>query len=102
MNKPQTFPADQIDARGSAYPTGPRVIAIVTDAWRPQVNGVVRTLTKTCDVLRGRGHKVTVISPDQYRSFPAPAYPEIRLALTMPGEVGRRLTNIAPFLNVVL
>ncbi|MGB3473069.1 MAG: glycosyltransferase family 1 protein [Erythrobacter sp.] len=74
----------------------PRSIAIVTDAWHPQTNGVVRTLSTTCDVLRAQGHEVTVISPQDYRSFPAPTYPEIRLALTWPGAVGRQLARIRP------
>lgn len=76
--------------------SGPGSIAIVTDAWHPQTNGVVRTLATTCDVLRRWGHQVTVISPEGYRSLPAPTYPEIRLALTAPGAVGRRLARIAP------
>ncbi|MBV7265629.1 glycosyltransferase family 4 protein [Erythrobacter ani] len=74
----------------------PQSVAIVTDAWHPQVNGVVRTLAVTSEVLRQWGHDVTVISPQQYRSFPAPTYPEIRLALTWPGAVGRQLRKIAP------
>lgn len=74
----------------------PQSIAIVTDAWYPQVNGVVRTLFTTCDILRQWGHDVTIISPEQYRSFPAPTYPEIRLALTAPGSVGRQLARIGP------
>ncbi|MBD2843244.1 glycosyltransferase family 1 protein [Erythrobacter sp. KMU-140] len=74
----------------------PQSIAIVTDAWHPQVNGVVRTLAVTSEMLRQWGHEVTVISPQQYRSVPAPTYPEIRLALTLPGAVGRQLRRIAP------
>jgi glycosyltransferase involved in cell wall biosynthesis len=74
----------------------PSSIAIVTDAWHPQTNGVVRTLSTTCEVLRGWGHQVTVISPEGFPSIPAPTYPEIRLALTAPGTVGRRLARIAP------
>lgn len=79
-------------------PTGfePQSIAIVTDAWHPQVNGVVRTLSTTCDLLRSRGHDVTVISPQDYLSMPAPTYPEIRLAMTMPGAAGRALARIKP------
>lgn len=56
-------------------------IAIATDAWAPQVNGVVRTLEMTVKLLRERGHDVTVISPDQFRTLPCPGYGEIRLAL---------------------
>ncbi|MEL7199417.1 MAG: glycosyltransferase family 1 protein [Pseudomonadota bacterium] len=74
----------------------PQSIAIVTDAWHPQVNGVVRTLSTTCDMLRGWGHDVTVISPQDYQSLPAPTYPEIRLAMTWPGAVGRKLAKIQP------
>jgi glycosyltransferase involved in cell wall biosynthesis len=77
-------------------PDLPRSIAIVTDAWHPQTNGVVRTLTTTCEVLRRWGHEVTAISPDQYPSIPAPTYPEIRLALTWPGATGRALARIRP------
>lgn len=88
MNRHAAIPVDA--------PPLPRSIAIVTDAWHPQTNGVVRTLTTTCEVLRGWGHDVTVISPDQYRSIPAPSYPEIRLAFTAPGAVGRRLAAIQP------
>lgn len=68
----------------------------MTDAWHPQTNGVVRTLATTCAVLRERGHEVTIISPDNYKSLPAPTYPEIRLALTWPGAVGRELARTAP------
>ncbi|KWV91383.1 glycosyltransferase family 1 protein [Erythrobacter sp. YT30] len=82
--------------RGSSGHPTPRSIAIVTDAWHPQVNGVVRTLSTTCDILRQWGHEVTVISPDQYMSFPAPTYPEIRLALTWPGATGRALARTKP------
>jgi len=69
-------------------------IALVTDAWAPQVNGVVRTLSAVTRELRARGHDVTVISPDQFASMPCPSYPEIRLALARRGDVGRRLAAI--------
>lgn len=71
-------------------------IVIVTDAWTPQMNGVVRTLMTTVDHLRDRGHQVTVISPDQFRSLPCPTYPEIRLGLATPGMVGKVIAGIAP------
>jgi glycosyltransferase involved in cell wall biosynthesis len=56
-------------------------ILIATDAWEPQVNGVVRTLTRTVAELRTMGHAVEVISPDQFTTLPMPTYPEIRLAM---------------------
>jgi glycosyltransferase involved in cell wall biosynthesis len=71
-------------------------IAIITDAWAPQVNGVVRTLSSVTQRLRSLGHEVLVISPDQYASIPCPSYPEIRLALTTRHAVGTRLDDFAP------
>jgi glycosyltransferase involved in cell wall biosynthesis len=56
-------------------------IVIATDAWEPQVNGVVRTLTRTIAELRAMGHAVQVISPDMFPTLPMPTYPEIKLAL---------------------
>ena len=71
-------------------------IAIITDAWAPQVNGVVRTLTAITERLRALGHELLVVSPDQYASIPCPSYPEIRLALTTRYGVGSRLSEFAP------
>jgi glycosyltransferase involved in cell wall biosynthesis len=65
-------------------------IVIVSDAWLPQVNGVVRTLTRTIEELGHLGHETQVISPDLFPSFPCPTYAEIRLAV-MPR---RRLTRL--------
>ena len=56
-------------------------ILLATDAWEPQVNGVVRTLTRTVAECRAMEHEVEVISPDQFKTLPMPTYPEIRLAL---------------------
>ena len=71
-------------------------IALITDAWLPQMNGVVRTLTTVIAELRQRGHVVEVISPDLYRSFPCPSYPEIRLAWAGPRQVGRHIEQFGP------
>ena len=54
-------------------------ILIVTDAWEPQVNGVVRTLQATIGELRAAGHEVEVISPDLFRSIPCPSYSSLRI-----------------------
>jgi glycosyltransferase involved in cell wall biosynthesis len=56
-------------------------VLIVTDAWLPQVNGVVRTLTTVVDELRAMGHVVEVIAPDRFRTIPCPTYSDIPLAL---------------------
>jgi glycosyltransferase involved in cell wall biosynthesis len=62
-------------------------IAIITDAWHPQVNGVVRTHTHLLAELGKMGHEVLLVSPDLFRSFPCPTYPEIRLAV----GIGKKL-----------
>lgn len=65
-------------------------IAIVTDAWHPQVNGVVRTVVSLVDELRAIGHTVEVIDPTRFRTVACPTYREIRLAV-LPG---RRLRGV--------
>jgi len=71
-------------------------IAIVTDAWLPQINGVVRTLGKLCGELEKRGHEICLITPSDFRTLPCPSYPEIRLAV-MPGRgVRKALDDFAP------
>lgn len=74
----------------------PLRIAIVTDAWRPQVNGVVRTLTDTMRELALAGHAIELIAPERFTTFPCPTYPEIRLSLAGAGAVGRMLDAFRP------
>lgn len=83
----------QIKARAT---TVPRRIAIVTDAWTPQMNGVVRTLIETGLQVQARGIAVDVIAPDRFRSIPCPTYPEIRLALACTRRVAALLRAMAP------
>jgi len=72
-------------------------ILLVTDAWHPQVNGVVRTLDKTMTQLRERGHDVEVIAPsDGYFTMPLPTYPDIRLAPFAYRDVKRRMIEFEP------
>ncbi len=59
-------------------------LIIATDAWEPQVNGVVRTLQATISELRRRSIDVKVVHPEQFRTFGLPTYPDIRLAVTTP------------------
>jgi hypothetical protein len=65
-------------------------IAIVTDAWKPQVNGVVTTLSETARCLKADGHVVRLFTPLDFLRIPCPTYPEIRLSL-LPG---RRLSGM--------
>jgi glycosyltransferase involved in cell wall biosynthesis len=67
-------------------------VLIISDAWHPQVNGVVRTMDIVARHLRASGDAVEVIGPDRFRSVPAPSYPEIRLALA-PGRRLRALVD---------
>lgn len=71
-------------------------IAICTDAWHPQVNGVVRTLAATVDRLVARGHEVELITPGQFRTLPLPGYSEIRLAMAPRFGTRRTLADFAP------
>ncbi len=71
-------------------------ILIISDAWEPQVNGVVRTLQSVARELEQMGRQVGFITPDQYRSVPCPTYPEIRLAMTRAKTVGERIACFAP------
>lgn len=65
-------------------------ILIVTDAWYPQINGVVRTLCQVRGELQALGHTVEIIGPDRFRTVPLPTYSEIRVAL----GAGRRLRKL--------
>lgn len=71
-------------------------IVIATDAWHPQVNGVVRSLAMTVDCLSRLGHEVEVIDPSRFRGIPCPTYPEIRLAVGCGNAVRRLLDEIRP------
>lgn len=71
-------------------------IALATDAWLPQVNGVVRTLSMTVRTLRARGHDVLTLTPDQFRTVPCPTYPEIRLAVACRRAIERALDSFDP------
>ncbi len=71
-------------------------VVIVTDAWYPQINGVVTSLARTREELEKLGHAVHVVDPGQFRSIPCPTYPEIRLALLPARKVARLLEHAAP------
>ena len=71
-------------------------ILLASDAWQPQVNGVVRTLLTTRETLQALGHEVQVVSPEGQATLPCPGYPEIRLTLR-PGRAVRRAMRQGPF-----
>src|SRR6185503_19635 len=71
-------------------------IAIVSDAWLPQVNGVVRTLDTVRGELGAMGHTVEIIGPDRFRTWPCPTYPEIRLAILPKRRLAALIRRFAP------
>ncbi|MHB0865416.1 MAG: glycosyltransferase family 4 protein [Minisyncoccota bacterium] len=71
-------------------------ILLVTDAWAPQVNGVVRVLQALIPRLHARGYEVVVMEPGQFRTVSFPFYPEIRLALFARRRVGHVLKELQP------
>ena len=71
-------------------------ILVATDAWHPQVNGVVRTLSHVAREAQTLGAEVEFLSPDQFWTLPMPSYPEIRLALLGPGDIERCLERVRP------
>ena len=71
-------------------------ILIVTDAWEPQVNGVVRTLKTTARELTKMNHEVRFLTPLDFRTLPCPTYPEIRLSLFPQGGVNRQIREFDP------
>jgi glycosyltransferase involved in cell wall biosynthesis len=71
-------------------------ILIVTDAWRPQINGVVRSLERLSEELIKIGVDVDMLTPQEFTTLPCPTYPEIRLALTTKGHIARRIDRSKP------
>ncbi|MGD0633825.1 MAG: glycosyltransferase family 1 protein [Beijerinckiaceae bacterium] len=66
-------------------------VLIVTDAWRPQVNGVVRVLESLAEAAKEQGVDIVFLTPEGFWSIAVPTYAEVRLALTTCGPVGRRI-----------
>ncbi|MGH8220371.1 MAG: glycosyltransferase family 4 protein [Steroidobacteraceae bacterium] len=71
-------------------------IMLVTDAWEPQVNGVVRTLKSTARDLRAMHHAVDLLTPLEFTTLRCPTYPDIRLSLYPGAKVERRLSRFDP------
>ena len=71
-------------------------ILIASDAWFPQINGVVRTLSDLTAELRHRGIEVLVLSPQNFSTVPCPTYPEIRLALARRERVRDIIASFRP------
>lgn len=66
-------------------------ILMVTDAWKPQINGVVRTLIRLAETLKAYDVETVFLTPNRFATLPLPTYPDIRIALTAPGRVRRMI-----------
>ena len=71
-------------------------ILIATDAWYPQVNGVVRSLSTVGAELEAMGHELLYLTPDRFRTLPCPTYPEIRLAILPYRRLARLMKRHRP------
>ena len=71
-------------------------ILIATDAWRPQVNGVVSTLERMSQAAAEFGAKFDFLTPQGMWTAPMPTYPDIPVAITTPGRIARRIEEAAP------
>jgi glycosyltransferase involved in cell wall biosynthesis len=71
-------------------------LLVATDAWRPQVNGVVRSLEHMAEEAAAFDAEIVFLTPDRYRSFAMPTYPEIRLSLVAPGVMQREIDAVRP------
>src|SRR5262245_11448477 len=71
-------------------------VLIATDAWHPQVSGVVRTLDATARMLREWGHQVEIVEPSPYWSIPFPFYPDVPMCLPRAGRLYERIAKFRP------
>jgi glycosyltransferase involved in cell wall biosynthesis len=71
-------------------------ILVATDAWHPQVNGVVRTLTTMAEAAKGFGVEISFLTPQSFRTFAMPSYPDVRLALPHPAKIASLIEKVKP------
>src|SRR5580700_9606074 len=71
-------------------------ILVATDAWHPQVNGVVRTLTMMAEAAKAFGVEVSFLTPASFRTFAMPSYPDLRLALPYQAKISRLIAEARP------
>jgi hypothetical protein len=71
-------------------------ILIITDAWLPQINGVVRSIEALVKEAPALGVEIQVLASNEFRTVPLPTYPQMRVAVTRPGAVRRRIERLKP------
>jgi hypothetical protein len=86
-----------INALGGASPAVPLTrILIITDAWLPQINGVVRSIEALMKETPALGVEIQVLAANEFRTVPLPTYPQVRVAVTGPGAVRDRIEELKP------
>ncbi|MCH9699569.1 MAG: glycosyltransferase family 1 protein [Gammaproteobacteria bacterium] len=71
-------------------------LTLISDAWRPQINGVVTTLEHIVNHLQEQGHEILLITPDRFPTLPCPTYPSIRLAMVSQRKVAQLIEEFSP------
>src|SRR4029077_9169974 len=71
-------------------------ILIISDTWLPQVNGVVRSIEVLVREAPALGVEIEILAADGFRTVPLPTYPQLRVAVTWPGAVRRRIEELKP------
>lgn len=71
-------------------------ILVATDAWHPQVNGVVRTLTKLADAAKSLDVEFSFLTPQSFRTFAMPSYRDVRVAMPRPGRIAKLIEEARP------
>jgi hypothetical protein len=96
---------DERSLSGYAKPSAARMtvpafpltrILIITDAWLPQVNGVVRSIEVLVREAPALGVEIEILAADGFRTVPLPTYPQLRVAVTRPDAVRRRIEELKP------
>ena len=75
-------------------------ILIATDAWHPQVNGVVRTLVMMAEAAGALGVDVDFLTPQSFKTFAMPGYPDLRLAMPGPATIARLIAKAHPTASI--
>jgi glycosyltransferase involved in cell wall biosynthesis len=96
LQRPSNSYSGESWANAAATGTLPERLVIVTDAWHPQVNGVVRSIENTNRELARIGVEVSMVTPERFSSIPCPTYPEIRLSIAHYGRVAREIEKHNP------
>ncbi|XAZ22343.1 glycosyltransferase family 1 protein [Sinorhizobium sp. B11] len=96
LQRPSNSYSGESWASAAAAGAVPERLVIVTDAWHPQVNGVVRSIENTNRELSRMGVEVSMVTPERFASIPCPTYPEIRLSIAWYSRVAREIEKHKP------